>query len=117
MPCPLRKFHALINRGMGRNPIQMQQLKRPHAQSDPHFRIELCIGMLQQRPNLLVQPNLPAQHAQHQRRRQIPIRRRQRIHARLAQQFVRVRTPALNSKQNVESNFSRWGNVRPRLSA
>ena len=65
---------ALIDRRMRGNAIHMQQLKCAQPQGDQHLRIELRIWMLQQWPDRRVEVNLPAQHAQYQRSRQVAVR-------------------------------------------
>ena len=71
----LCQLHAFIDRRMGRNAIEMHQLESTEAQGNQHFHVELCIRVLQERPHVEVQFQLPAQHAQHKRGRQIAIRR------------------------------------------
>jgi len=68
------EFHALIDGGVVGNAVEEMQLESPEAKSDKDFRIEPRIGTLEQRANLLIQPDLPAKHAQHQSRGQMAVR-------------------------------------------
>ena len=78
MPGLLGQLHALIDRGARRNAIQMQQLKCPIRSAIRISASSFAFGRLAAADNLLVQQNLPAQHAQHQRRGQVAVRRRER---------------------------------------
>ena len=86
-----------------RNAIEMQQSEtRPAAARSESPRSSLALGRLSKRANLVVQTNLPAQHAEHQRRGQVAVCRGERIDGFAAQQIVGVRLPALDGHQNVE---------------
>ena len=52
-PACFVNLHALIDRRMRGNAIHMQQLKCAQPQSNQNLGIELCIRMLQQRPDPL----------------------------------------------------------------
>ena len=45
------EFHALVNGCVGRNAIEVPQLKGAKTERDEHFGIELGIGALKKRPD------------------------------------------------------------------
>ncbi len=47
----LCQLNAFIDRRMGRNAIEMHQLVSTEAQGNQDFHVELCIRVLQERPN------------------------------------------------------------------
>ncbi len=71
----LGQFHAFVDGGAGGNAVQMQQLKRAQPQGNQYLRIEFGVGAFEQRLQLMIELNLPAQHAQHQRRGQVAVGR------------------------------------------
>ncbi len=70
----LCQLHAFIDGRVVGNAVEKPELEGAEAESDQDFRIKFGVGTLQQRANLLIEPKLPAKHAQHQSRGQIAIR-------------------------------------------
>ncbi len=73
------QLHALIDGGVRGNAIEKAQWKAPRRRAIRTSGSSLRVGTLEQRANLLVQTNLPAKHAQHQRRGQIAVRGCERV--------------------------------------
>ena len=71
----LGQLHAFVNGRMRRNPVKIEQLKRAQPQRNSYLGVQLGIGLVQQFLDACIQQRLPAQHAQHQSRDQIAIRR------------------------------------------
>ncbi len=67
MPGALGQLHALVNRGVSRNAIEIKQLKHTETQRDENLGIEPGVGVLEQGAKQTVQLNLPAQHSENQR--------------------------------------------------
>src|SRR5579862_4150297 len=96
MPRLFRQFHTVVDGGMGRNAIEEEKLEGAEAKSNQHFLIELCVWALQQGLDLPIEPNLPTQHAEHQRCSKVSIRWRKLIDSFPAQQVVAVRLSAFD---------------------
>ena len=62
----LGQLHALVDGGAGGDAVQMQDLKGAEAQGDEDFGIEPGVGAREQRVHLVVETDLPAEHAQDQ---------------------------------------------------
>ena len=95
MPCLLCEFHAFVDGSPGRNAIKVEQLKRAHSQSDEHFSIDARSRSFQEGLDLLIELNLPAKHAQHERSGQIAVGCGKRVDLSAAQKIVGVRLAAL----------------------
>ena len=111
MPGLLGQFHALINGGARRNAVQMQKLKSAQPQRNQNLRHRAWRWGVSAGLQLAVELNLPAQHAQHQRRCQIAVGARKSVDGLAAQQIVGVRLAPLNRQQNLKCRLARWGDV------
>lgn len=80
-----------MNGRVRRNPIEIQQLIRPHAQRRRDFEAELGIGARQQGPDACIQRQLPAERAQYQRGGQVAILGREGVDLARAQKIIAVR--------------------------
>ena len=85
--------------------------KCAQAQGDENLGIELGVGAGQQGAELVVELNLPAQHAQDQRRGQVAVGSGERVDGFAAQQIVGVGMAALDGHQNLEGGLARWGDL------
>ena len=103
----LGQFHALVYCCTCGNAIEIQYLERAHAQRDKNFRIDLGVGMREERPQLVVDPDLPPKHTQHQRRGQIAVNRGESVDRFATKQVVRMRLAAFDCQQNVEGCLAR----------
>ena len=120
VPGLFRQFHALIDGCMGGNAIEKEKLKRAETERDPNLTIELSSRPLEKVLQYLVEPNLPAQNAQHQCCSKIAIRGRERADFLAAQQVIGmewdVRFPSLNGHENAEGCFARGRDLQTRHS-
>ncbi len=73
---------------MRRNPIHMQQLKCAQPEHQRNRLGKPLVRTLQKPPHIRIQRDLPPQHAHYQRRRQMPISLRERVHANAMQQLI-----------------------------
>ena len=94
----LGQLHALVNRGARRDAVHIQNLKRAQPQDDLNLRVELGVGPGEQRMKLMIEQNLPAQYAQHERRSQVAVRSRESVDCPAAQQLIGVRLPAFDGQ-------------------
>ena len=86
----LGELHALVDRRARRNAVQMQQLECAEAKRDPNLSIKLGARPCEQPSNLIVQLDLPAQHAQHESRGQVAVGRGKSSNRLAAQQIIGV---------------------------
>ena len=92
----LGEFDALVDGGAGGNAVHAQNLECAEAQGDQDFRLEFSFGPGEQGLHLMVEANLPAKHAQNQRRGQVAIGGGERVDGFAAEQVVRMRIAALD---------------------
>jgi hypothetical protein len=85
----------------------MRDLKCAEAKRDANFSIEARIGPREQGLQLMVEANLPTEHAKHERRGKMAVGGRKSVDGFAAQQIVGVRLPTLDSEQNLKSGFPR----------
>ena len=75
----LDQFDAFGENGACGDAIHVEQLECAQAESDQDFCIEFHVGMSEQSADLLVELNLPAEHAQDERRDQVAVGGGERI--------------------------------------
>ena len=90
------QLDAFVDCGAGGDAVQVQQLECAQAECDQDFCIELRMGARQQDLDLMVELNLPAQHAQNECRGQVAVRRGERVDGFAAQQVVGMGVAALD---------------------
>jgi hypothetical protein len=105
----LGKFDAFIDGGAGGDSIEMKYLKCAELERDQDFRFKPCVGVFEQRLELVVEANLPAEDAEDKRCGQIAVRCGKSIDSFAAEQIVRMGLAALNGHEDVEGGFSCGG--------
>ena len=104
----LGQLHALVDGGAGGDAVHVEQLECAQAQGDENFGVEFGVGAGEQGVKLVVELNLPAQHAQHQRRGQVAVGSARDVDGFAAQQIVGVGLAALDGHENLEGGFAGW---------
>jgi hypothetical protein len=86
----------------------MKDLEGAEAERDQDFGVEPCVGVFEEGMELVVQANLPAEHAEHQGCGQVAVGGGERIHGFAAEQVVGVGLAALDGHEYRESGFAGW---------
>ena len=75
----LGQLHALVDSGASGDAVHVQNLKGAQAQGDPNLRVEFGVGAFEQDLELMIEANLPSEHAQHQRRGKVAVGGREHV--------------------------------------
>ena len=106
----LGQLHTFVDGGAGRNAVHVQNLKCAQAQRYADFGFEFSVGVLEQRLQLVVEADLPAEHAENQGCGEIAVCRRECADGFAAQQVIGKGVPSLHSQEDVEGCFACQGN-------
>ena len=96
------QLYALVDGCVGGDAVHLQNLESAQAQGNPDFGVEFGVGAFEQNLKLMIEPNLPAENAQHQRHRQVAVLGREYIDGFAAEKIVGVRLAALHGHENRE---------------
>jgi hypothetical protein len=96
------KFNAFVEHGMGRDAIEMKELKGSETKCNRHRFGESLIWSLKQRLDAGIERDLPAKSAENKRHCQIAIFRRKFYGMRGMNKVVAIALPDTNKRKNVE---------------
>jgi hypothetical protein len=104
----LGQFYTFIDGGTRWDAVHVQNLKCAEAEQDEDFRIEFGVGVSEQRPDLVVETDLPAEDSEDEGCDQISIEGREGADGFVAQQIVSMRAVALDCHENYEGRLTSW---------
>lgn len=107
MPSLFGELDAFVDGGVRGNALKEAELKCAETESDENFRIETGVRFPEQRPEVVIEADLPAESAEHEGCGQVAIGGGELIDGISSQQFVGMAFAALDGGENVEGGAAR----------